>query len=116
MSLLRMIEKIRARPDIDQAGMILCHNGIVRSTSRDGRTIKGIELKADRSQLALVLEDAKNYQGIIEILAEIKEGTLYVGEDIMWVVVAGDTRDHVFPVLQGTVERIKREVVQKVEF
>ncbi|HIC90863.1 MAG TPA: molybdenum cofactor biosynthesis protein MoaE [Syntrophaceae bacterium] len=116
MELWEMIEKIKSHPNFGQVGMILCHNGIVRGTSRDGHPVQGIDIMVDRSRLVLVLDEMKSHPGIVEILAEIKEGTLKVGEDIMWIVVAGDTRDNVFPVLEVTVERIKKEVVKKTEF
>ena len=32
-----LVEKIKQHPDYPKAGMILCHNGVVRQTSRDGR-------------------------------------------------------------------------------
>jgi molybdopterin synthase catalytic subunit len=38
-----------------------------------------------------------------------------VGEEIMAVVVGGDTRDHVFPALMSAVNRLKAEATTKKE-
>jgi molybdopterin synthase catalytic subunit len=48
-------------------------------------------------------------------LINTSEGHLDVGDDIMAVVVGGDTREHVFPVLMDTVNRIKAEATEKKE-
>ncbi len=57
----------------------------------------------------------KGRPGIVEVLAELFEGKLVVGEDIMYVLVAGEIRDNVFPVLEETVNRIKKEILNKEE-
>ncbi len=116
MNLAKLIEKIKVRPDFDKVGMILTHTGVVRGSSRDGRPVREIEVRADREALNRILTDMKNQPGIIEVLAEVGEGRLKVGEEIMNVAVAGDIRENVFPVLMNTVNRIKAEVTKKQEF
>jgi molybdopterin synthase catalytic subunit len=111
-----MIEEVKHRPDFIKVGMILTHTGIVRGSSRDGKPVREIEVRADRKALDLVLAEMKNQPGIIEVLAEVRDGRLKVGEEIMNVVVAGDIRENVFPVLVDTVNRIKAEVTRKQEF
>jgi len=39
MDLTDMIKKVKSHPDYKKAGMILCHNGVVRETSRDGKPV-----------------------------------------------------------------------------
>jgi molybdopterin synthase catalytic subunit len=95
--------------------MILCHNGIVRGTSRDGKPVAELTVKADHHRLGEILVEMKARPGIIEVLAEVREGTLQVGDDVMYVVVAGDIRENVFPVLEDTVNTIKRDVTRKTE-
>jgi molybdopterin synthase catalytic subunit len=111
-----MIDKVKARPDFSRAGMILTHTGIVRGSSRDGSPVSEVEVRADREALARVLAEVRARPGIIAVLAEVRDGRLKVGEEIMNVVVAGDIRENVFPVLMETVNRIKSEVTKKQEF
>jgi len=40
---------------------------------------------------------------------------LKVGEDVMYVVVAGDFREHVFDAMIAAVNRIKADVTSKTE-
>lgn len=110
-----MIRQVKAHPAYDRVGMILCHNGVVRATSRDGRPVTQVTVRADRDRLAAVIADIKDRPGIVEVLAEVREGTLRVGEDIMYVVVAGDFRENVFAALMDAVNAIKADVTRKTE-
>jgi molybdopterin synthase catalytic subunit len=112
-----MIDAIKKHPDYHRAGMILCHNGVVRDTSRDGRKVSGLTLSVDHEKLQQVIETHKKKPGIIEILVEIAENrNLSVGDDVMLLVVAGDIRQNVIPVLNDTLNAIKTTVTQKTEF
>ena len=115
MKLEEMVAQIKAHPRIGEAGMILCHNGIVRGTSRDGRKVSMIKVKVNPEALRSIISEIKSRPGIIEVLAEVNEGTLKVGEDIMRVAVAGDIREHVFPVLQDLIHQIKQQITEKEE-
>ncbi|MBW2071848.1 MAG: molybdenum cofactor biosynthesis protein MoaE [Deltaproteobacteria bacterium] len=109
MELQEMVAAVKRRPDFEQVGMIACHNGVVRATSLQGRLVKGLEIQFDRDALQKVLTEMRKRPGIIEVMAHLFEGYRRVGEDVMLVVVAGDIRQHVFPVLLETVERSRGE-------
>ena len=115
MGLENLIERVKSRPDYPKVGMILCHNGVVRGTSRDGRHVSGLTLTVDLEALEAILAEQKKRPGIIDILVEIREGSLQVGDDVMFIVVAGDLRDHVIPVLEDTLNAIKKRVTRKTE-
>ncbi len=115
MSLATLIERVKKHPDYAKAGMILCHNGVVRGTSRDGSPVSQVEVTADRGRLAAIMADTKKMPGIVEALAEVNDGTLKVGEDVMYVVVAGNFRENVFAAMIDAVNRIKAEVTCKRE-
>ncbi len=115
MDLAKMIEEIKAHPDYKKAGMILCHNGVVRNSSRDGRPVSELVVKADRNRLEEVISEIKQRPGIIEVLAQVREGRLFPGDDVMLVVVAGDFRENVFSALRDAVDTIKSEVTKKTE-
>jgi molybdopterin synthase catalytic subunit len=117
MDLIRLINKIKKHPDYHRAGMILCHNGVVRSTSRNGQNVSGLTITVDHEKLRQVVEEHKSKPGIIEILVEVAENRhLSVGDDVMFIVVAGDIREHVIAVLSDTLDAIKRTVTKKTEF
>ena len=117
MNVQAHIDRLKAHPDFHGVGMILCHNGVVRATSRDGRAVTGLRVSVDRERLAKIIAEQKQRRGIVEILVEIAENKdLAVGDDVMVLAVAGDIRDHVIPVLHDTLEAIKTTVTQKTEF
>jgi molybdopterin synthase catalytic subunit len=115
MKLEEMVARIKTHPRIGEAGMILCHNGIVRGTSRNGQKVSKIKVKAHHEALTRIISEIKSRPGIVEVLAELNEGTLNVGEDIMLVAVAGDIREHVFPALQDLVQQIKQQITEEEE-
>lgn len=115
MKIAALIDRIKSRPDYDKIGMILCHNGVVRGTSRDGQRVFGLTLTVDHEALDDILAEQRQRTGIVDILVEIKEGSLKVGDDIMFLVVAGDLRDHVIPVMEDTLNAIKNRVTRKTE-
>lgn len=117
VNLMTIIDKIKKHPKYHQIGMILCHNGIVRSTSRDGRQVSGLTISVDYAKLNGVVERYKQTPGIIEILVEIADNRhLNVGDDVMLLVVAGDIRKNVISVLNDTLNDIKTTVTKKTEF
>jgi molybdopterin synthase catalytic subunit len=117
MSLTHLIDTIKNHPDYHQAGMILCHNGVVRSTSRDGRKVSGLTISVDNEKLEQVIASNKKTPGIIDILVEINANRkLEVGDDVMFLVVAGDIRETVIRVLTDTLNAIKSTVTHKTEF
>ncbi len=117
MNLIPLIETIKKHPHYNRAGMILCHNGVVRGTSRDGRRVSGLNITVDYEQLHKVIEKHKKRPGIIEILVKITEDKeLSVGDDVMLLVVAGDIRDNVIKVLSEAIDDIKSTVVKKIEY
>lgn len=117
MDIQSMVDKIKARSDYHEAGMILCHNGVVRRTTREGREVTGLKVKVDHDLLKEVVDEARAVPGILDVLVEIQEGRLLtIGEDIMIIVVAGDIRENVIQTLQTTLDRVKTEVTTKEQY
>ncbi len=117
MILVKLLEQIRKHPDFHQAGMILCHNGVVRGTSRDGRKVSGLRVAVDHQKLNRIIDSNKKMPGILEILVHINENKdLRIGDDVMYLVVAGDVRENVISVLQDTLNEIKSTVTKKTEY
>jgi molybdopterin synthase catalytic subunit len=109
------IKEIKAEDSEYNVGMILAHNGIVRAFSKYGSPVKGMRLSYDKVRLNEVLKHFKDRDGIAKIKVWINEGNLKVGDDIMYVVVAGRFRTDIMPVFQDLISTIKKDVVNETE-
>ena len=117
MNIQTMLEQIKKHPDYHKAGMILCHNGVVRATSREGDEVTGLEITVDHEGLSRIISEQKKRPGIVEILIHINEGkALKVGDDVMFLVVAGNIRENVIAVLTDTLNLVKSQVTSKKQF
>ena len=117
MNASKLLEQIKRHPDFNQVGMVLCHNGVVRGTSRDGRKVSGLRVAVDHDKLEQIIRMKKKLPGIVEILVHINEDQdLKVGDDVMYLVVAGDVRERVLTALSETLNVIKSTVTRKTEF
>jgi len=115
MNLNKMTEHIKAHPEFHKAGMIATHLGIVRSFSRDGSPVIGLDVEFENEKVEEIKQDIKSRPGIVDIIIETNTGSLNVGDEIVTIMVAGDTRDNVFPALTDAINRIKLEAVVEKE-
>ena len=102
--------------DYKKTGMILFHNGVVRATSRDGSDVEKLLIKKDQKLIDSIIEKFSEREGISKVEAVVFEGEFSVGDNLMFVGIAGDIRENVFPALQELVNTIKKEAVKKEEF
>ena len=109
------IKEIKEKCDPESVGMILAHNGIVRGTSKAGEPVKGMNLTYDKDLLGRTVEEFKKRDGISEVKVWINEGELAVGDDIMYLLVAGRFRTDVLPALEALLTIVKRDIVKEVE-
>ncbi|MGW8302054.1 MAG: molybdenum cofactor biosynthesis protein MoaE [Desulfobacterales bacterium] len=117
MNIADLLDEIKRHPDFAKVGMILCHNGVVRATARDGRKVKGLKVAVDHAKLKQIIIEQSQKPGIVDIQVNIVENKdLAVGEDIMHLIVAGDIRENVISVLADTLEAIKTSVTDKTEY
>lgn len=117
MDIKKMLDAVKAHPDFDKVGMLLCHNGVVRATSRDGRKVKGLRVSVDHPRLDRIIGEQKQKPGIVDIQVAIAENQdLSIGDDVMLLLVAGDVRENVIAVLTETLNQIKTTVTQKTEY
>jgi molybdopterin synthase catalytic subunit len=100
----------------DQVGMILIHNGVVRNWSRkDKSKVTALEVTPDYKKISALREEYLQREGIFDILIEARSGIFQPGEDLLFIVVAGDLRENIKPVLAELLDRIKAEAVTKKE-
>jgi molybdopterin synthase catalytic subunit len=117
MDISKTIAELKQRPDFAaKVGMILVHNGVARSWSRkDGAAVGRLELEVDKAALARLRQEYLHWPGIYEIIVEASSGSFQPADDLLFIVVAGDLREHVKPVLAELLDRIKLEAVRKKE-
>lgn len=117
------LKEAKAHPSAAKTGMYLTHNGIVRQTAKAkargidpaALDVSGMEFSYDQKKLEQVIQAAYQLDGVTYIRVWLNEGTLQVGDDIMYVLVGGDIRPHVIGALQYLVGRIKEECVTERE-
>jgi molybdopterin synthase catalytic subunit len=110
------VAEVKKNADFNELGMILVHNGMVRATAKDGKSVKKMDLTYDKDKLNSLVNEYKGREGIVAIKAWINKGLLNVGDDIMYLLVAGKFRTLVLPVFEELLSRIKKEIVLEKEF
>lgn len=117
MDISKKIAELKQDPNFaENVGMILVHNGIVRGTSRgDGASVSAMEVKNDYDKIEQIRQDIENLPGIYKVVVEANEGVMKPGDDVLFLIVAGDIRENVKPALALLLDRIKSEAVTKKE-
>jgi molybdopterin synthase catalytic subunit len=109
-----VIENIKKGQDFSKAGAIGLFIGVVRGETLEGGvkveklTLEAYEEKADEV-LNKICDDLTQKPGIVDMQIHHLTGEFKVGEDLVYVAVAGGHREQVFPVLREAVERYKSE-------
>jgi len=110
------IDNIKKDPNYPKAGAIGLFIGVVRGETLEsekemveGLTIEAYEEKADQVLTKISAELSKK-PGIVNIQIHHLLGEFKVGDDLVYVAVAGAHRTDIFPVLREAVERYKSEV------
>ncbi|MEG0072217.1 MAG: molybdenum cofactor biosynthesis protein MoaE [Raoultibacter sp.] len=122
-SIDQWLAEAKQDPQAAQIGMYLTHNGVVRLTPK-AQVREGVEglgevsqvaFSYDKEELAKAVEDAKTWPGIFYVRVWLNEGTLGVGDSLMYVLIGGDIRPHTIDALQKLVGKIKTELVVETE-
>ena len=118
MDISKTIAEMKKRPDFnDKVGMILIHNGTVRSWSRNDRQQVGaLETTVDFEKIERLRQEYLEWPGIYDIIVEARSGRFAPGDDLLFIIVAGDLRENIKPVLAELLDRIKAEAVRKKRF
>lgn len=100
----------------DNVGMILVHNGIVRGWSRaDHSEVTGIEVTSDLEKMEEIRKDIEAYDGVFRAVVHARSGMMHPGDDVLFLIVAGDIRENVKLALSDFLDRVKSEAVSKRE-
>ncbi|MEF2231792.1 MAG: molybdenum cofactor biosynthesis protein MoaE [Pseudodesulfovibrio sp.] len=100
----------------ENVGMILVHNGIVRAWSRaDHAEVTAIEVTPDLERMEEIRKEIEAREGIFRAVAHARSGLMQPGDDVLFLIVAGDIRENVKAALADFLDRVKSEAVTKRE-
>jgi molybdopterin synthase catalytic subunit len=111
----RWVEEVKQSANPEDLGMILVHNGIVRGTSKSGRPVQGMKLSYNQERLDSAVPIFKQRTGVAEVRVWINSGNLKVGDNIMFLLVAGRFKTDILPVFEELLSLIKNEIVTEEE-
>ena len=69
----------------------------------------------DQAKVEAIRREIEGSEGIYRVLVEARSGTLRPGDDLLFLIVAGDIRENVKPALALLLDRIKAEAIEKCE-
>ena len=113
-SISDLIKNTLESRDYSKTGAIAHFIGVVRGITIKGEKVQKLKLEAYEEKANEVLNkicrELSQKQGIVNIQIHHLLGEFEVGEDLIYVSVAGSHRSDVFPVLHEAVDRYKKEV------
>ena len=116
------LKEAKASENADKCGMFLAHNGIVRETAkaqvREGKdmpSVSTVEFSYDEAGVQAAIEEALTWDGVYYVRVWLNEGSLSVGESIMYVLIGADIRPRCIDALQKLVGMIKNDLVVEKE-
>lgn len=117
MDISKTIATMKQDPEFaNNVGMVLVHNGTVRSWSRDDKApVNHVEVSVDSLKVEQIRSEVERMTGIFKVVIKACSGVLKPADDLLFLIVAGDIRENVKPALSLLLDRIKSEAISKVE-
>ena len=113
ISLSDILRSLKDNQNFRKAGAIASFIGVVRGEAVKGEQVRNIELEAYEEKANEVLQnickDLRRKEGIVDVQIHHLLGKFEVGDDLVYVLVAGLHRKNIFKVLEEAVNRFKRE-------
>ncbi|MEM3356346.1 MAG: molybdenum cofactor biosynthesis protein MoaE [Candidatus Bathyarchaeia archaeon] len=108
-----LLSSIKKNGCYEKIGAIALFIGVARGETLEGEKVEKLTLEAYEEKanevLAKICDDLSKKPGIVDVQIHHLLGDFNVGEDLVYVSVAGSHRSDVFPVLREAVERYKSE-------
>ena len=108
-----MINNVKNETNFKKAGAITLFIGVVRGQAEKAEKVQKLELEAYEEKANQVLmnicDELRKKPGVIDVQIHHLLGEFSVGEDLVYVLVAGSHRENIFSVLEEAVERYKSE-------
>jgi molybdopterin synthase catalytic subunit len=113
LSVSNLLSNIKKNSNFEKAGAIALFIGVARGKTLEGEKVQKLTLEAYEEKanevLAKICDDLSQKPGIVDVQIHHLLGEFNIGEDLVYVSVAGSHRTDVFPVLREAVERYKKE-------
>lgn len=113
LSVSKLLSNIKKNSNFEKAGAIALFIGVARGETLEGEKVQKLTLEAYEEKanevLAKICDDLSQKPGIVDVQIHHLLGEFNIGEDLVYVSVAGSHRTDVFPVLREAVERYKKE-------
>jgi molybdopterin synthase catalytic subunit len=108
-----LISNAKKSSDCEKMGAMTLFIGVTRGETLEGEKVRKLKLEAYEEKANEVLDkicdDLSKKPGIVDVQIHHLLGEFDVGEEMVYVLVAGSHRTDVFPVLREAVERYKSE-------
>ena len=112
-NLFDLISNAKKNNKFNEAGAIAVFIGVVRGETLDGKKVVNLKMEAYEEKanevLTTISKELSEKPGIVDVQVHHLLGEFNVGEDMVYVSVAGSHREEVFSVLREAVERYKKE-------
>jgi molybdopterin synthase catalytic subunit len=112
-SLQDLMDSIKKNDEFAKTGAIALFIGVARGESNAGKKVQKLTLEAYEEKanemLGKICDDLEEKPGIVDVQIHHLLGEFDVGEELVYVSVAGSHRPEVFSVLREAVERYKHE-------
>ena len=112
-SVTDLISNTKRSDNCEKTGAMAIFIGVARGETLEGEKVQKLTLEAYEEKanevLAKICDDLSKKPGIVDVQIHHLLGEFNVGDDIVYVLVAGFHRTDVFPVLREAVERYKSE-------
>jgi molybdopterin synthase catalytic subunit len=113
LSISNLLCNIKKNSNFTKAGAIALFIGVARGETLEGEKVQKLTLEAYEEKanevLAKICTDLSQKPGIVDVQIHHLLGEFDIGDDLVYVSVAGSHRTDVFPVLREAVERYKSE-------
>jgi molybdopterin synthase catalytic subunit len=108
-----LINNAKKNSKFNEAGAIAVFIGVVRGETFEGKKVVSLKMEAYAEKanevLSAISKELSEKPGIVDVQVHHLLGEFNVGEDVVYVSVAGSHREEVFSVLREAVERYKKE-------
>jgi molybdopterin synthase catalytic subunit len=108
-----LINSARRSSNCEKTGAMALFIGVTRGETLKGEKVQKLKMEAYEEKanevLGNICDDLSKKPGIVDVQIHHLLGEFNVGEDLVYVLVAGSHRTDVFPVLREAVERYKSE-------